>query len=271
MALGPQDRLAVAGYEYNQDYSEEKYYVARYQLDAGAHGDDSGVAIINGVLTITGTAGGDTLAVDPGTGGNVTVWVNATPKTFAPSTFKSILVNAKGGDDKVLIDASITNPAKLLGGAGNDLLVGGAGNDTLDGGAGADTMKGGKGFDTVDYSSRTKNLTVTVGSGANDGEAAENDNVWSDVEKVIAGSGNDLIHGYAYGGVVVGGSGNDTLYGGGGKDALFGGSGQDKLFGDSGNDYLEGGPDRDTLDGGFGTDSGKNDGGDLLISIKSIR
>jgi Ca2+-binding RTX toxin-like protein len=66
------------------------------------------------------------------------------------------------------------------------------------------------------------------------------------------GPGNDVL---------VGGSGNDSLYGGPGNDklvgrlgndVLVGGPGNDELIGGAGNDVLRGGPGRDALFGGAG-------------------
>jgi Ca2+-binding RTX toxin-like protein len=158
----------------------------------------------------------------------------------------------------------------LDGGDGNDTLQGGGNNDMLVGGLGSDLMKGGGGFDIVDYSARKNNLTVGIGTQADDGEAGEKDNVWLDVEEVIGGSGNDKLTGNATNCVLLGLAGNDTLTGGGGVDALHGGSGNDKLFGLAGNDFLDGGQGIDTLDGGSGADKAAKDPSDVLISIESV-
>jgi hypothetical protein len=131
-------------------------------------------------------------------------------------------------------------------------------------------MKGGGGFDIVDYSSRKNNLTVGIGTLADDGEAGEKDNVWLDVEEVMGGAGNDKLTGNATNCVLLGLAGNDTLTGGAGVDALHGGSGNDKLFGNANNDFLNGGPGVDTLDGGLGTDKAAKDPSDILISIESV-
>jgi Ca2+-binding RTX toxin-like protein len=176
------------------------------------------------------------------------------------------------GDDKLIGFTSENTDVgdSLDGGPGNDTLQGGGNNDRLDGGLGADLMKGGGGFDIVDYSSRKNNLTVGIGTLADDGEAGEKDNVWLDVEEVIGGAGNDKLTGNATNCVLLGLAGNDTLTGGAGVDALHGGSGNDKLFGNANNDFLDGGPGVDTLDGGPGTDKAAKDPSDILISIESV-
>lgn len=83
---------------------------------------------------------------------------------------------------------------KLLGGSGADVLLGDAGDDTLDGGTGSDDFQGGPGTDTADYSSRTADLTINRPDGLfNDGETNENDNVRSDIEQILEGSGDNII------------------------------------------------------------------------------
>ncbi len=148
----------------------------------------------------------------------------------------------------------------LSGLAGNDSLSGGAGNDTLDGGTGADIFRGGGGSDTADYSHRTENLNITLDNVANDGAAGEHDNVMSDVENILGGSGNDKLTGNPFANLLVGNSGNDTLYGGAGNDTLVGGGGRDLLFGQDGDDTLLAKDGRtDSLDGGSGFDTAQRD------------
>ena len=65
--------------------------------------------------------------------------------------------------------------------------------------------------------------SVTVGSGANDGEKGEGDNVTKTVEIVFGGSGADKLTAGVKAAVLHGGSGNDTLTGGKGADYLDGG------------------------------------------------
>jgi Ca2+-binding RTX toxin-like protein len=171
----------------------------------------------------------------------------------------------------------------LAGGAGNDYLVGAEGteahfdgNDTLGGGDGDDTLvgagrgadkfEGGRGIDTVDYSARTDNLLIVLGSiklpdlwpvqsgfwaqvglEPTPGYTAqpypdfdpralagtgwtEGDLIENDVENAIAGSGNDVIWGSDRDNILSGGAGNDQVYGGLGTDLLYGNDGDDRLF-----------------------------------------
>src|SRR2546423_6866002 len=151
------------------------------------------VAIQSSVLTVNADGTNDTISVNPGAAGKTVVTLNGSNSTFNNSAFTAIKVSGNGGNDKITISSTITRPATLLGGAGNDSLTGGGGNDVLDGGSGADTMKGGGGNDTADYTSRSAPLTVGLGTIADDGEAGENDNVNIDIETVLGGSGSDSL------------------------------------------------------------------------------
>ena len=165
----------------------------------------------------------------------------------------------------------------LSGGTGADVISGGAGNDTLRGATdaaldvaadvlngdegddtfdagnatnGGDTFNGGAGTaDVVSYALRTTAVTVTIGAGANDGQASETDTVAADVEGVTGGSGDDSL---------TGGAGNDTLNGGAGDDTLTGGDGNDVFNGGDGDDSLVAGAlttdGADTYNGGAGLD-----------------
>jgi Ca2+-binding RTX toxin-like protein len=126
----------------------------------------------------------------------------------------------------------------LTGGAGADTMYGDVGNDTLNGGTSAtdaDVYNGGAGSDTVTYAARSAAVTVTVGAGANDGEATETDSIAVDVEIVRGGAGNDTFTGEA---------GNQTFYGGAGDDTfLMGllastGAGDDTVYGEAGTDTV---------------------------------
>jgi Ca2+-binding RTX toxin-like protein len=164
------------------------------------------------------------------------------------------IVLAGAGNDTLSGDA---NANTLSGGAGNDTLTGGDGNDTLNGDLGddlfkedsasngADVLNGGAGSDTVDYGARSADLLVTMsGNVANDGQKtpAENDNVKSDIEHCIAGSGDDDV---------TGNTADNTLTGGDGADVLRGDSGADRFLEGAtanGGDTFIGGAGYDTVD-----------------------
>jgi hypothetical protein len=150
------------------------------------------------------------------------------------------LVGAAGNDQLFGNSGNDT----VLGGDGNDVLDGGNGNDSVSGGNGDDTLRelsapngsdslaGDAGNDTVDYSLRTAPVNVTIDDVANDGDrrSSERDNVRSSVDRVLGGSGSDLL---------VGRDGpSDTLVGGAGDDVI------DPL---RGSDHVDGGPGIDQI------------------------
>jgi Ca2+-binding RTX toxin-like protein len=171
----------------------------------------------------------------------------------------------------------LTRPLTVEGGAGDDALTGGGGDDTLRGGAdadtitgsegvdvafgdagddlfdegaaanGADVFNGGTGTDTVRYAARTNAVTVTVGSGTNDGEPTESDDVRNDVEVTVGSSGADVL--------TCSVSAGCTLRGGPGDDTLTGNTGPDVLQGEAGDDLLRPGTGNDTVTGGDGIDT----------------
>jgi Ca2+-binding RTX toxin-like protein len=170
-----------------------------------------------------------------------------------------LAVYGNGGSDSITLSKSV--PATLVGGAGNDTLTGnsgadilrgedgndslngGGGNDTLYGGVGGDFLGGGSGTDQVNYADRTNDLTIGLGTAADDGEAGEADNVRTDIEYVWSGSGNDTLNASngAAGVTLLGADGNDSLLGSAFNDSLYGGSGNDTMAGQGGADYMEGG------------------------------
>ena len=162
----------------------------------------------------------------------------------------------------------------LRGGEGDDELRGGTGDDRMRGQQGSDSFEGGGGLDVASYRDVGAAVSVTVGTGANDGPTGENDDVRASIEQVVGTEFDDRLVGdsgvtYLYGHV-----GDDVLRGGGGPDRLFGGRGSDRLRAGGGNDdvYGERGPDTlDARDGqsfvdrvfcGSGNDTASADGPD---------
>ena len=144
---------------------------------------------------------------------------------------------------------------RLTGGPSNDDLRGAGGDDWFRGMGGADTMSGGAGQDTADYADRTSGVTVTIDGVANDGATGEADNVGTDVDNLVGGSGDDRLTGSSWWQTLDGGAGDDTLSAGSGNDTLRGGPGSDTLNGDDNDDLLDGGAGGDRLNGGAGTDT----------------
>src|SRR5262245_33365148 len=103
--------------------------------------------IDNGVLTITGTDGADTIVVSQ-VGTDIVVDVNGVQTPFDADEVFAIRIDALGGNDTVTVD--VNRPTTILGGAGDDLLVGSDGGfDEIIGGPGVDTMIGRGGDDVL--------------------------------------------------------------------------------------------------------------------------
>jgi len=151
-------------------------------------------------------------------------------------------------------DNVATDVENLIGGSGNDSLTGSSAANVFDGGTGADVLKGLGGIDTVTYASRTQPLVVTIDNKANDGEVGELDNVFTDIENLIGGSGADKLTGSKAANALTGGKGADTIVGGSGNDTIYA---RDKV--------------KDTLlDGGLGTDSAQVDKTDVKKNIEIL-
>ncbi|MBN42891.1 MAG: hypothetical protein CL573_05315, partial [Alphaproteobacteria bacterium] len=171
--------------------------------------------------------------------------------------------NTYSASGDVLTILSATSGAEVVsGGDANDIIFGGDGNDTIIGGGGDDRLSGGGGSDTADYSADTSDLTVdlSVGTAAS---ADSGDDTLTGIERVIAGSGDDVL---------IGDSGDNRLKGGAGDDRLVGGAGDDRLVGGSGTDIADFSQADDTIeiDLAQGTASGIEIGSDTLKGIENI-
>jgi Ca2+-binding RTX toxin-like protein len=132
--------------------------------------------ITGGALTFTGNGAGDkhVLRLKPGgatkvqadVGGNGTVDFE-----FGRGLFTSIVVNAGGGNDVVLIKEAFgvfttTEATTLRGGDGKDRLTGGSGGESLSGGAGADKLVGRDGPDSFLWKSGDGNEAIDGQNGS---------------------------------------------------------------------------------------------------------
>ena len=212
----------------------------RIEILTGA-GDDHVVVLLEHLaITVDGGTGADVL--------EARTIVNAS----------RVELRGASGHDRLVAHNGV---ATLVGDRGNDRLVSGSGAATLDGGPGADvfeqgvllgadTVIGGRGKDTVTYERRTRRVRVELDGLANDGEnsAGERDDIGSDVERIIAGAGNDIVR-------TRGDSAKNVVEGRGGNDDIKTFGGNDKLLGGDGDDVLNGGPGADVVDGGSGTDA----------------
>lgn len=118
-----------------------------------------------------------------GSGKNITVTFTNTGHTQTFSDIDELVFNGGKGNDRLIIDASVTTKIIFNGGEGDDEFTGGAGDDVVIGGLGNDIINGGGGNNTLDG-----------GAGA---------------DEITGGSGNDTI---------IGGLGDDIINGKGGDD-----------------------------------------------------
>jgi len=168
---------------------------------------------------------------------------------------------------------------------GNDRLnliesiAAGSGDDIFVGGSGDFTINGGNGFNTIDYTFSESNLVINLQKGSAAGQDIGKDKLIK-IQKVIAGSGNDLMYGSSKSDELQGGGGDDNVYAGAGNDLIVGSDG-------AGNDYYNGGSGVDTirytsaldnitvnLTTGFAQSSAGDDsagiGRDQLVSIENV-
>lgn len=151
---------------------------------------------------------------------------------FISGYFDNDYIDAQNGQDTV------------WGGVGNDVIVGTEGD-------GDDTLNGGTGWDTYDLSSTSSDAAINLST-----QTATSADIGTDtlvaIERILSGSGDDLLTGRTF---------DDELHGNGGADTILGNAGYDYLYGGSGDDSIRGGNDYDTLDGGAGNDTLMGDAG----------
>ena len=174
-----------------------------------------------------------------------------------------------GGDGADVLDGGADGDT-VFGGAGNDTILGGTGNNRLNGedgddvfiieaGFGQDSIFGGTTGETtgdvLDASAITDGMTLSMsGSGSGFLSLSGTTVTFSQMERVLLGSGDDSVAGNSGADNIDAGAGNDIVLGGAGADQLSGGAGDDSLLGGNDNDTLAGGDGLDTLSGGNGDD-----------------
>lgn len=208
-------------------------------------------------LIIGGTSGNDSAAVTrafSNGSASLIVNLNGAVSSFKESDVWAIEMSGLEGNDKLTLGSSVTTPATLLGGAGNDSLTGGGGNDVLNGDIGNDTLAGGGGTNTLDMTEIT--VAMTLDSTTAKRNATGEIDQFDSIQRLLSGSGNDSISVEAFGDTlqyVDGGGGSDTIdYFGFALSAdptVHGGDGDDTIimqtagmvahyFGDAGNDTM---------------------------------
>jgi Ca2+-binding RTX toxin-like protein len=115
---------------------------------------------------------------------------------------RNVVVEARGGDDEITIDASLgALRATLNGGGGNDaltvnhdgnsLLVGGDGDDILSGGGGDDLINGGLDNDTLNGGAGQDTVNGEDGADTLDGGARDDQS-----DALVGGTGPDVFRRY---------------------------------------------------------------------------
>ena len=234
------------------------------------------VSLVDGLVTVLGTPGDDTIILTKNASGSIAVSINydssdAVFGQFSPQEVSKFLVFAGDGDDSVFNSTSIGSEVNgqngndnvnggfgddiLRGNNGNDRVAGKAGDDILIGNNGHDNIIGGNGddvllgFDGVDSLSGNAGNDRILGHGSRDylygGPGAD---------FLDGGDGNDVLRGHEGSDSLLGKIGNDIATGGDGDDFLIGDSGSDFLDGEAGNDFVVGGHGADKVFGGEGND-----------------
>ncbi len=199
-------------------------------------------------------------------GGFVTVFAFGALQTFSAARVTSIFANAGSGNDRIILDSTVTKPARLEGGEGDDLLIGGTGLDSLDGGLGNDELHGNVGADTIVGGDGDDEIYGDEGFDTIDGNDGDDEIHGGDDGDIInAGEGLNLVYGDGGDDTITGGSLRDVIYGGEGDDDIFGLGGRNVLMGDSGIDEIFGGQLADLIDGGNDGDFLYGMGGDDSI------
>jgi hypothetical protein len=115
----------------------------------------SGSRVYNGELQVVGTGGADNATIKKL---GSTLVVQGVGASTTASGVQRILVLLGGGDDVLTVDGSVTTPATIFAGAGNDqvkcgnginVVGGGGGDDALTGGTARDVLIGGAGADRL--------------------------------------------------------------------------------------------------------------------------
>jgi Ca2+-binding RTX toxin-like protein len=229
----------------------------------------STVSVSGNTLTYTDPAGGDEenndLVITPGVGSfqiddaagvTITPTLPCTGGTLpgAPATCPStditnFVISLNEGDDSS--DTSAT-PISI-----KDLYSGGTGTDTAAYEAATVPVR----LDPDDNSDDGRDA-------AGDGDAEEQDQIGSDVENLIGGSGNDVLRGSnTVANQLQGNGGNDTLNGLTGNDNLIGNAGDDTFDGDAGTDtaIFQTGPVNADIDAGTADEGGA----DSLVELEN--
>jgi Ca2+-binding RTX toxin-like protein len=186
-------------------------------------------------------AGIDYARYDDANWGNLTIRLDAPASNVGAAAVGDTYTGIEGlvgglGNDTVVGNASANY---LFGGGGNDnvygqggadYLNGGLGTNNLWGGAGADQHIGGTGIDYARYDDANwGNLTIRLDAPSFNAGAVAVGDIYSSIEGLVGGLGNDTVIGNASNNFLFGSGGNDYIDGRSGNDYLSGGAGADRF------------------------------------------
>ncbi len=129
------------------------------------------VSLVNGILTVGGTAGADAIQVTRATGGKILVKVSSTgeARRFTETNVTKIELNGGNGNDRIVIGSAITIASEIHGGRGIDTILGGGGDDAIFGHQGNDVLRGRGGNDDIHGEDGNDDIRGGVGDDHMDG------------------------------------------------------------------------------------------------------
>ena len=213
--------------------------------------------------SLSGGAGNDKLSGGDGKDtlfggtGNDTLTGGKGADLFVYSAGNDVITDYSEGEDKISLGAAISSVSL----SGNDAIFA-IGSNKL-------TIKNAKYQELTFIDANGKEFTTVVGSAIYDDDSAAKVTLTADIETADATSRTKSIRikGNKLDNVILGSSGNDSLYGETGDDYINGFAGNDKIYGGEGADTLIGGAGNDTLWGGAGADTfiyTSSDGKDVI-------
>lgn len=156
----------------------------------------SNASFQDGILKVVGDETSNEIVVTRDNVGNLKVFVDNLALAITggqPTLANTSLIQVEGleGDDRIFIDDTngVMPKARLLGGAGNDILTGSGAEDVLDGGPGDDVLMGRGGNDHLDGGQGADSLTGGSGNDTMVGGEGDDQFVWA------PGDGSDVIEG----------------------------------------------------------------------------
>jgi hypothetical protein len=147
---------------------------SRQMMSVAAFPVVSQLKITGGTELSVSVSGSETVTISQSTKG--TTVKEGTVSQVYTGTFAEILVTAVSGNNKITLDSTVTTPAVLKGGSGNDTLIAGAGTVTMYAGLGHTLLEGGTGVDTLVATDGTSD-TLQGGTGVDSFWAVATDKV----------------------------------------------------------------------------------------------